>query len=308
MRPLPTFNPRSTELLNNVDLAQRFWQTSEEEILVEDWKKFCQWLQLELRTLAPSLRGWSTPWIAPGDGCESVNIEANASWTHNGERAVCLGFTVFPDYFDDYSHPNVGLWVNSEWPHHDAFYAFIAQHCPDRFVSTDSDANPDPEYPFWRDLPLGKYRSNGTFDRDGFARAIGQAFESLAAVRPIVDRFLGELKARPTVAPVGKALILDIEGFEEVVEVGLILAAYNSQTGELSGVLDTYTGLRDPGAGAKLPAKITSKMIKGKNWTVPRLKISSPKLMSSFRTTTGSINLNSRHCSLPARNRNGSVR
>ena len=79
MRPLPTFHPQSTELLNNVDLARRFRQTAEQELLLEDWKKFSRWLKLELQALAPSLRDWSVPWIYADDESVSVNIEPGAS-------------------------------------------------------------------------------------------------------------------------------------------------------------------------------------------------------------------------------------
>ncbi len=274
MRPIPTFNAQSMELLNNVDLARRFWQTSEGGFLFEDWKKFCRWLGQELRSLTPSLRDWSHPWVYVDDESESVsvNIEPNAFWRYKGDSAVCLYFSVFPDYFDDYSQPSVGLWVNTEWPQHDTFWAAIGQSCPEDFVTIDCDANADPEYPFWRNLPLGKFQSNGTFDMGGFARAIGEAFESLAAVRPTVDRLLAESAEQPVVAPVGKALILDLEGYDELVEVGLILVAYNSQTGDLAGILDSYTDLRDPGVTAKLPPKITRNMVMGKRLDRSRIE------------------------------------
>jgi hypothetical protein len=100
---------------------------------------------------------------------------------------------------------------------------------------------------------------------EGFAQAIGEAFESLATIRLAIDQFLAELpKPVPLVAPVGRALILDLEGLDETVEVGLILVAYNSHTDDLAGTLDSYTGLRDAGVAAKLPGKFSRKMVAGK--------------------------------------------
>jgi hypothetical protein len=127
--------------------------------------------------------------------------------------------------------------------------------------------------PFWRELPLRKFQRNGAFDIEGFVGGIGEAFGALAKLRPAIDGFLKELPANPPrVAPVGKALILDLEGFDEVVEVGLILVGYNPQSGDFAGTLDSYTELRDPGQGAKLPAKFTSKMDKGKKLDRSRIE------------------------------------
>jgi DNA polymerase-3 subunit epsilon len=260
MRPLPTFHPQSTDLLDNVVLARRFQQAVEDGVLIEDWEKFCRWLKLELRELAPSLRDWPAPSIYPHEEAWSVNIEADASWTHNGDHVVCLYFEVWPNTL----YANVGLWVSEEWPHREAFCSFIARHRPEGFTDCD-DGAPVIGYPFWKDLPLAQFQANGVFDMESFVRAIGESFESLAPIRNAIGEFLAGPKVlEPVVAPVGKALILDLEAMDEVVEVGLILVAYNPQTCEVAGVLDSYTGLRDPGAGTKLPPKFEPKMVRGK--------------------------------------------
>lgn len=258
------------ELLNNIELAQRLWKTDEQGLLLQDWERLCQWLKLELCALAPSLRGWSTPFVDRGkfgdEDFVSVSIEAGASWTYKGKAAVSLYFAVFANsVWDENYHPSVGLGVVDHWPYYDTFYAFIAQHKPDGFVTTFADGSPDPNCAFWKDVPLQEFQTKGVFDLDGFVRAIGRAFESLAAVRPAVDEFMAQPPdVRSVVAGLGKAVILDLEGFDEVVEVGMILVAYDSESGELAGVLDSYEGLRYPGAGAKLPSKFTPKMLAGK--------------------------------------------
>jgi hypothetical protein len=262
MRTLPNFHSESTELLNNAGLAGRFQQTVEDGLLFEDWKKFCQWLKLELRGLASSLHDWPAPWIYEDAECISVNIESGSSWTHKGEHAVCLYFDIWPETL----YASVGLWASEEWPHHNVFCSFIEQYRPDGFTDCDDEGSPSIEYPFWRDLRLEEFQTNGAFEWEGFVRAIGQAFESLAAIRPAIDQFLADQndEPEPAVRPIGKALILDLEGMDEVVEVGLILAAYNLETKEIAGVLESYTGLRDPGPSVKLPQKFTPKMVRGK--------------------------------------------
>ena len=79
MRSLPTFHTETTEMLNNVDLARRLWHGDAQGLFVDDWKKFCDWLKLELRSLAPSLRDWSMPYVYSDDESVVVNVEADAS-------------------------------------------------------------------------------------------------------------------------------------------------------------------------------------------------------------------------------------
>ncbi len=148
----------------------------------------------------------------------------------------------------------------------------MADHRPDGFVSTYSDGTTDPNCPFWRNLPLEDFQTNGVFDLEGFAGAIEAAFESLALLRPAIDHFLAEQPPTHQLVPaLGKALVLDLETTglgqaDEIIEVGLILVGYDSESGEPAGILDQYEGLRDPGrrTGIKLPGKFTRRMLAGK--------------------------------------------
>jgi DNA polymerase III epsilon subunit-like protein len=275
MRALPSFHPQSRELLINIGLMRRLRQAEAEDLLFGDWQKLARWLQSDLRLLVPPLRGWSRPWLQVDTEFVSVNIEADASWTCHGERAVCLYFTVFSDSCsDDYCLPNVGLWASDDWEHREAFCDFMADHRPDGFASTYSDGNTDPDCPFWRDLPLESFQTNGVFDLEGFAGAIVAAFESLATLRPAIDQFLAEKRRTPPlplVPELRKALVLDLETTvpgqaDEIIEVGLILVGYDPESGEPVGILDQYEGLRDPGrrAGTGLPGKFTRRMLAGK--------------------------------------------
>ena len=271
--PLPRLQPASQELLNHIALARRLHDA--EEVLYEDWQRFVRGLESELRRLAPALKNWARPWVdIDADATSaSVNIESNATWRFSGQPGVCLYFSIFRESVlgDDNYAPNVGLWIDRAWEHHDALCAVLETHRPPGFTSTYEDGTTDPDTPFWKPLPLRDFQNEGTFDRERFVKEIVAAFESLAAVRAEVDGYLAEhLPPRLLVPRLKRALILDLETWQgkpdEIVEVGLILTAYDPSSGELLGETDRYGGLRDPGprATAKPSGRITAKMVKGK--------------------------------------------
>ena len=270
---LPRLQPASQELLNHIALARRLHDA--EEVLYEDWQRFVRGLESELRRLSPALKNWAKPWVdIDAEGASaSVNIESNATWRFSGQSGVCLSFSIFHESVldDDACAPNVGLWIDRAWEHHDALCAVLETHRPPGFTSTYDDGTTDPDTPFWKPLPLKDFQTDGTFDRERFVKEIVAAFESLASVRAEVDGYLAEhLPPRPLVPQLKRALILDLETWQgkpdEIVEVGLILTAYDPCSGELLGETDRYGGLRDPGprATAKPSGRITAKMVKGK--------------------------------------------
>ena len=274
---LPRLRPPSQDLLNNIAIVRRLQETGAEESLYEDWKRLVLWLKSELRGLSPALRNWATPWVEIDAEYAQVNIEPDASWTFSGQTAVCLYFAVFPESSsDDDWPPNVGLHINGDWEHCDALRAAVQAHgrLPG-FVSTySSDGTTDPDCPFWKPLPLQDFVNGGTFDLECFVKEIGAAFEALAAVRPVIDTYLAEHQNTSSlVPPLRKALILALETWgpgkpeeDELVEVGLILTAYDPRSGELAGVLDRYEGMRDPGrrATATPSGRLTRRMVAGK--------------------------------------------
>jgi DNA polymerase-3 subunit epsilon len=129
-------------------------------------------------------------------------------------------------------------------------------------------------------LPLQDFQNEGVFDLERFVKEIAAAFESLAGVRSVIDGYLAEHpKAHPLAPLLRRALILDLETWgpgkpDEIVEVGLILAAYDSDSGELVGVLDRYEGLRDPGrrSTATPSGRITRQMVAGKGLASERVE------------------------------------
>ena len=270
---LPRLRPASQELLNNIGLARRLRDA--EEVLYEDWQRFVRGLEPELRSLCPALKNWAKPWayIDTEAAAVSLNIEHNAAWRFRGEAGVCIYFSIFHEsVLDDDCHaPNVGLSIDVAWEHHDALCALLEKHRPPGFTSTYEDGTTDPETPFWKPLPLRDFRNDGTFDTGRFVKEIVAAFESLAAIRAEVDSYLADHSPpRPLVPQLKKALILDLETWQgkpdEIVEVGLILTAYDPSSGELLGEIDRYEELRAPGprATAKPSSRITAKMVKGR--------------------------------------------
>lgn len=268
--PSLRLRPASQELLNNIALTRR--RRDAESVLYEDWKRLAKWLSSELRRLSPALKNWAKPWVYIDDEVATVNIESNANWRFAGKPGICLYFTVFHEsIFDDDYAPNVGLWISQDWEHHDGLCALLETHRPPGFTSTYEDGTTEPENPFWKPLPLRGFQVEGTFDSDRFVKEIVAAFESLAAVQAEVDCYLAEHSPPRSLIPqLKRALILDLETWQgrpdEIVEVGLILTAYDASSGELLGEIDRYEGLRDPGpkATAKPSARITAKMVKGK--------------------------------------------
>jgi len=264
------------QLLNNLHLIRQIRQDEADDCLYEDWKKLASYLQSDLRRLAPSLRDWSRPWRDDGDDAVSVNIEPDASWWYGGRSAICYYFSIFRERasHEDYFVPNVGLWINQDWSNSQVARSRLEKLRPEGFVSTYLDGEADPEVVFWKNLPLDDFLKDDAFDLERFVGDIASAFESLGALRPIIDEFLLQHPPRRRPVPMlGKALILDVETWgpgkpeqDEIVEVGLILTAYDSETGELAGVLSQYQGLRDPGRGstAKPGARITRAMVSGK--------------------------------------------
>lgn len=277
-RSLVQLRPHSRELLNNIAVVRRLQETNAEESLYEDWKRLVRWLQSELPRRCPALLNWARPTvdIDADPGVSSVTILPDASWTFDGQRAVGLCFTIFSEsVYDDDCAPNVSLWINSDWEHAEDLRALLqTTGRPAGFTSTNSDGTTDPDCPFWKSLPLRDFLREGAFDLDRFVNEIAVAFVSLAPVRSVVDSYLAEhLPAHSPVPPLRKALILDLETWgqgkpdeDEIVEVGLILTAYDSRSGELAGVLDRYEGLRDPGRQASgiAPGRITRRMVAGR--------------------------------------------
>lgn len=269
------FRPASEELLSDIARVRRLCAAV--EVLYEDWRRFVKGLESELRRVCPALRNWTSPWVqiddSPNERHACVNIESNAAWRFSGKPGVCLSFTIFHDSIlrgDEYS-PNVCLWIDKTWEHHEALRAHLETHRPPGFTSTYEDGTTDPESLFWKPLPLEEFQLEGRFDRKRFVKEIVAAFESLAAFGAEIDSYLAEHSPpRPLVPQLKKALVLDLETWQgkpdEIVEVGLILVVYDSRSGELLGEIDRYGGLHDPGprATAQPSGRITAQMVKGK--------------------------------------------
>jgi len=82
----------------------------------------------------------------------SVNIEADATWRFSGQCGVCLCFSIFHESVldDDHYAPNVGLWIERAWEHHDALSTALETHRPAGFTSTYEDGTTDPDTLFWK--------------------------------------------------------------------------------------------------------------------------------------------------------------
>ena len=281
---LPTFTKFSRELLDNIEFVRRLRVNRWEQALWLDWQMLARWLQTELPQLVPELQTWARPWLDIGPDCILVNVEPSDAWKIGSDRLVHIYFALLPEsHFDKDYFPNVGLSVNTEWEQRDAFRNAIRQHRPEGFISTwASTGGDDPECPFWKAFPLENFLKNGTFQIEPFVKAVASGFASLTALRPVIDKFISSsAPAMKCVRSLRKALILDLEtcgnggpSQDEIIEVGLILVAYDSDTCEPCGVLEQFDGLRDPGkaARAKLSGKFTPAMLASKKLDMGRIE------------------------------------
>ena len=296
MPTLPNFEASSLELLNNKSHLAFLKKVRDgavepeklakaREKLFEDWKRLARYLKAELRDLCPALKDWAEPTIvitenySDWDDSIVLNITPDASWTHNGTDQIMLQFAIFREsLYKELLVPNVNLYIpDSDWKHADPLRSILK--APAGFVRTYDDGGEDEYCPFWKPLPLplAEFQKPGAFDLERFVIAIRDAFEALAPLRSVIDAYL---KKYPPVPPqpvpsLRKALILDLETWSqgkgdqrktEAVEIGLIQVAYDSASGELSGELDRYEGLRDPGPKLKsggVWGKVTPQMVKG---------------------------------------------
>jgi len=285
----PRLRSESEELLSNIDLVKRIRGTDAEgslyaqRCLYEDLQRLVRWLEVELQRLVPSLRGWCSPWPDIDNEHASVNIEADSSWTRNKHHAVALYFNVsLVSPFDDKWVPNVGLWIDRDLPLVNQLRYHVDRHRPPSFASEYGDGTRCDDSPFWKPLPLEAFMDQGHFNMERFVREIVAAFEELAPIRPVIDEFMAAPHTLDVAVPrLSKALILDLETWgpgsaeqDEIVEVGLILTAYDPVSGELAGILDHYGQLRDPGprSKAKPSERITKRTVSGKKLDAHRIE------------------------------------
>ena len=79
------------------------------------------------------------------------------------------------------------------------------------------------------------------------------AFSSLLSLRPVIDEYISQCGDVPEVRTARRELgviaVLDTETAgpqQELIELAVVNAAYDKQTGEVLGILEQYEGLREP--------------------------------------------------------------
>ncbi len=92
---------------------------------------------------------------------------------------------------------------------------------------------------------------------------------------------MGDMVINPVLDDIGRALIVDVEttglnpSKDEIVELAWILFTFCRTTGEILGIIDTYSGLREPTTPIPSPATaihgITNAMVQGQTLDGPRI-------------------------------------
>jgi len=150
----------------------------------------------------------------------------------------------------------VGLRIPWNWLHVQGLKSVTAPHVPADFTDVTDIEDPDRSDAFWRYLRFQDYVQDSRFNVEGFYQAILAAFSSLLSLRPIIDEYISRCSDGPETRTarrdLGVVAVLDTETAglkQELIELAVINAAYDKQTGEVLGILEQYEGLREPKCG-----------------------------------------------------------
>ena len=148
----------------------------------------------------------------------------------------------------------VELFIPWNWCNAKSLSGLVASNIPEVFTNVyDGDA--DPSIPYWTYIHFQDFIQNEVFDVEAFYQAILAAFRDLLKLRPYIDDYLLSCsrfpEGRTARRDLGIVAVVDTEtvGVEhELVELAVVLAAYDRHTGEVFGILEQYEGVREPQA------------------------------------------------------------
>ena len=147
----------------------------------------------------------------------------------------------------------VGLRIPWNWFHAQGLKGVAAPHIPEDFTDVTDIEDPDRNDAYWRYLRFQDFVEDSRFDVEGFYQAILSAFSSLLPLRPIIDDYISQCGDVPEVRTarreLGVVAVVDTEtagSQQELIELAVVNAAYDKQSGEVLGILEQYEGLREP--------------------------------------------------------------
>ncbi len=154
---------------------------------------------------------------------------------------------------DLYEDLYVGLRIPWNWLHAQELKHVVAPHIPEGFTDVTDFETPDQNEAYWQYLRFQDFLGDSRFDAEGFYQAILSAFRSLLSLRPVIDDYIAKCgdvrELRSARRELGVVAVVDTEtagSQQELIELAVINAAYDKQSGEVFGILEQYEGLREP--------------------------------------------------------------
>jgi DNA polymerase III subunit epsilon len=148
----------------------------------------------------------------------------------------------------------VSLRIPWNWSKANGLKDLVLAHIPQGFTDV-YDGEADANSPLWRYLRFQNFVENSRFDVEGFWQAILTAFRSLLSLRPIIDDYIKHCKdvseVRTARRQLGIVSVLDVETAgmvpnQEIIELAVVNAAYDKDSGQVFGIVEQYEGLREP--------------------------------------------------------------
>jgi len=227
----------------------------------------CGPLEKEIRTFLVSvasllkcdcqIRDWKQDFPADDDGYIYVRLFPK-SWDLPKVGPVAFSVTWSNPFADDPEDLSVDLRIPWNWSHAEGLRNLVAQHIPEGFTNV-YDGEADASVPYWRYLRLQDFVEGSRFDVESFYQAILAAFRGLLSLRPVVDDYISRcgdvLEVRTARRQLGVVAVVDTETVgaeQELVELAVVTAPYDRDSGALFGILEQYEGLRQP--ACRIPA------------------------------------------------------
>ena len=177
----------------------------------------------------------------------------------------------------------VGLRIPWNWLHVQELKNVLAPHIPADFTDVTDIEDPDRSDAFWRYLRFQDYVEDSRLNAEGFYQVILAAFSNLLSLRSVIDEFISQCADVPELRTarreLGVVAVVDTETAgpkQELIELAVINAAYDKQTGEVLGILEQYEGLREPTCGvSKADQRLNglgSEQVRGKQLDETRIR------------------------------------
>jgi DNA polymerase-3 subunit epsilon len=151
--------------------------------------------------------------------------------------------------------PFVGLRIPWNWVHAEGLKNAVASHLPEDFTDVTAIEEPDQSDACWRILRFQDFIVDARFDVEGFYQAILSAFRDLLSLRPIIDNYISHCadvrEVRTARRQLGIVAVVDVETAgmvpnQEIIELAVVNAAYDKDSGQVFGIVEQYEGLREP--------------------------------------------------------------